>query len=147
MQLNVDATDAPRHLLHAQLAIPVKPGPLTLLYPTWIPGHHRPDGPIVDLVGLRIAGEGKPLLAGVGDGNTTDEALAALEDAAKKGIVVVRSSRVGSGVTRRNVGIDDDRRGFVVSGELNPQKARVLLMLGLTRTSNVRTLQGYFWAY
>lgn len=87
------------------------------------------------------------VLAGVGDGNTTDEALAGLQDAAKKGIAVVRSSRVGSGITRRNVEISDDRLGFVVSEELSPQKARVLLMLGLTKTSDVKGLQRYFYEY
>jgi L-asparaginase len=87
------------------------------------------------------------VLAGVGDGNTSDEALAGLRDAATKGVVVVRSSRVGSGVTRRNVEIDDDKLGFVVSGELSPQKARVLLMLGLTKTSEVKGMQRYFYEY
>src|SRR5580704_15821682 len=62
VELHVDATDAPRHLYHARLEIPVKPGPLTLLYPKWIPGHHRPAGPIVDVVGLAITGAGKPLV-------------------------------------------------------------------------------------
>jgi L-asparaginase len=60
---------------------------------------------------------------------------------------VVQSSRVRSGVTRRNVEIDDDQLGFVVSGELSPQKARVLLMLGLTKTSEVKGLQHYFNEY
>src|SRR5579862_255624 len=59
IKLSVDATDAPRHLIHAKLTIPVKPGPLALFYPKWIPGHHRPAGPIVDVVGLEITGGGK----------------------------------------------------------------------------------------
>ena len=87
------------------------------------------------------------VLAGVGDGNTTGEALEGLRDAAKKGVVIVRSSRVGSGPTRRNVEINDDQLGFVVSGELNPQKARVLLMLGLARTTDPKKLQQYFYEY
>jgi predicted metalloprotease with PDZ domain len=62
VQLRVDATDAPRHLIHASLLIPVRPGPLTIFYPQWIPGHHRPAGPIVDVVGLAITGAGKPLV-------------------------------------------------------------------------------------
>jgi L-asparaginase len=69
------------------------------------------------------------VLAGVGDGNTSKEALDALQQAAKKGIVVVRSSRVGSGFVNRNVEVDDDKNGFVVSEDLNPQKARVLTQL------------------
>jgi L-asparaginase len=59
----------------------------------------------------------------------------------------VRSSRVGSGVTRRNVEINDDQLGLIVSGELNPQKARVLLMLALTQTQDRERLQSYFYEY
>jgi predicted metalloprotease with PDZ domain len=56
--LDVDLREAPRHIFHAKLTLPVKPGPLTLVYPRWIPGEHSPVGPIVDLVGLKIrAGE------------------------------------------------------------------------------------------
>src|SRR6266536_2939712 len=55
----VDATDAPRKILHARLAIPVKSGPLTLFYPKWIPGEHGPTGPITDLAGLKFAAAGK----------------------------------------------------------------------------------------
>ena len=47
MRLRVDATDAPRRLFHVQMTMPAKPGPLTLLYPEWIPGEHGPTGPIV----------------------------------------------------------------------------------------------------
>ncbi len=57
----LDATDAPRHILRAQLRIPVKPGALTLLYPKWIPGEHGPTGPVTDLVNLRFMANGKPL--------------------------------------------------------------------------------------
>jgi predicted metalloprotease with PDZ domain len=57
--LDVDATGAPRKILHAHLEIPVKPGPLTLLYPKWIPGEHGPTGPITDLAGLKFTAGGK----------------------------------------------------------------------------------------
>ncbi len=87
------------------------------------------------------------VLAGVGDGNLSAIALAAAAEAAKAGVAVVRSSRTGGGVVERNIEIDDDRLGFIVADELNPQKARVLLMLGLTRTRDVRTLQEMFFAY
>jgi predicted metalloprotease with PDZ domain len=59
--LEVDARDAPRRLFHAHLAIPASPGPLTLVYPEWIPGEHGPVGPIADLSGLRFAAAGKDL--------------------------------------------------------------------------------------
>lgn len=87
------------------------------------------------------------VLAGVGDGNTTDAALAALQEAAKKGIAVVRSSRTGSGVVDRNVEVNDDKFGFIAAKELNPQKARVLLMVGLTKTKDINKLQEFFAQY
>ena len=56
----MDLRDAPKHIYHAKLALPVQPGPLTLVYPKWIPGEHSPTGPIVDLVGLKVsAGAGE----------------------------------------------------------------------------------------
>ena len=61
IRLTVDATEAPRRILHARLEIPVKPGPLTLVYPKWIPGNHMPSGPIADLTGLRLSVNGRPL--------------------------------------------------------------------------------------
>src|SRR6266478_7940091 len=57
----VDATDGPRKILHARLAIPVKSGPLILFYPKWIPGEHGPTGPITDLAGLKFSAAGKPV--------------------------------------------------------------------------------------
>jgi L-asparaginase len=87
------------------------------------------------------------VLAGVGDGNTTDAALAALERAAKKGVAVVRCSRTGSGLVDRNVEVNDDKLGFIAGMELSAQKARILLMLGLTKTSDVKKLQEYFNQY
>ena len=61
MTLTVDATDAARNIVHSKLAIPVRPGPLTLFYPKWIPGEHSPTGPINDLVGLRLSAGGKTI--------------------------------------------------------------------------------------
>src|ERR1035437_3032655 len=87
------------------------------------------------------------VLAGVGDGNLNATALLAAAEAARTGVAVVRSSRTGGGVVERNIEIDDDRIGFVVADELNPQKARVLLMLGLTRTREVGALQEMFFTY
>jgi L-asparaginase len=87
------------------------------------------------------------VLAGVGDGNTTDELLSGLADAVKKGVAVVRSSRTGSGLVVRNVEIPDDKMGFIAAMELNPQKARILLMLGLMKTADPKRLQEYFMEY
>jgi L-asparaginase len=87
------------------------------------------------------------VLDGVGDGNTTDAALAALEKAARKGVAVVRCSRTGSGVVDRNVEVNDDKLGFIAGMELNAQKARILLMLGLMQTNDTKKLQQYFMEY
>jgi predicted metalloprotease with PDZ domain len=61
MQVVVDLTDAPRNLYHSRLTIPVKPGPLTLVYPKWIPGNHRPSGPIANVTGVRMEAGGQTL--------------------------------------------------------------------------------------
>ena len=59
--LSVDATEAPRKLFHARMTMPVAPGPLTLVYPKWIPGEHGPTGPIVNLAGLKLTAGGQTI--------------------------------------------------------------------------------------
>ena len=59
--LDVDLRDAPRQLFHVRETLPVKPGPLTLYYPKWIPGEHSPSGPLENLAGLRFTAGGAPL--------------------------------------------------------------------------------------
>jgi predicted metalloprotease with PDZ domain len=59
--LHVDLSDAPRHILHAQEQIPVTAGPLTLEYPQWIPGDHRPTGPIDNLAGIFVRANGQEI--------------------------------------------------------------------------------------
>jgi predicted metalloprotease with PDZ domain len=60
-RLSVDATDAPRNILHATVTIPVAPGAVTIVYPKWIPGNHRPTGPIQNFTGLHFRAGGKEL--------------------------------------------------------------------------------------
>jgi L-asparaginase len=85
--------------------------------------------------------------AGVGNGNMTAAALDHVKKAAKQGVVVVRSSRVPTGSSGRNVEINDDDSGTVASGELNPAKARVLLKLALLKTTDADKIQQYFEQY
>jgi predicted metalloprotease with PDZ domain len=59
--LTVDATQAPEKLLRTHMTMPVKPGPLTLYYPKWVPGMHTPSGPVGDVAGLKFAANGQPL--------------------------------------------------------------------------------------
>jgi L-asparaginase len=87
------------------------------------------------------------VIAGVGDGNMTQPALDALATLAAKGVVVVRSTRVGSGIVKRNVEVDDDKLGFVASMEKNPQKARILLQLALMNTQDAMEIQRIFNEY
>ncbi|MGA3045292.1 MAG: M61 family peptidase [Terracidiphilus sp.] len=61
ISLTVDATKTPQKLLHARLDLPVRPGPLTLYYPKWIPGEHGPEGPIANLTGLKFQVDGRTI--------------------------------------------------------------------------------------
>ena len=61
VRLRVDATDVTRRLVHVRMTMPAKAGPMTLLYPEWIPGEHGPTGPIANLVGLKIEGGGRSI--------------------------------------------------------------------------------------
>ncbi|MBQ8828869.1 MAG: L-asparaginase 2 [Burkholderiaceae bacterium] len=85
--------------------------------------------------------------AGVGNGNLHKSTFPVVEKAAKDGIVVVRSSRVPTGSTTKDAEVDDAKYGFVSSGSLNPQKARVLLMLSLTQTKDPKAIQKNFDQY
>jgi L-asparaginase len=101
-----------------------------------------------DLIDAAIRNGAKGLvIAGVGDGNMTTPALDALTKAAKDGIVVVRSTRLPSGIVLRNNEVNDDEKGFVASGELNPAKSRVLLQLALTQTKDPVRIQRMFYEY
>ena len=59
VRMSVDLREAAQHIFHAKLSFPVKPGPLTLVYPKWIQGEHSPTGPIIDLTGLKMSAAGK----------------------------------------------------------------------------------------
>jgi predicted metalloprotease with PDZ domain len=61
LSLAVDAREAPRGIWHARLVVPARPGRLTLIYPKWIPGQHRPSGAVVNLVGLKFFSADKPV--------------------------------------------------------------------------------------
>lgn len=85
--------------------------------------------------------------AGVGNGNIHKNVFPVLTDARKKGILVVRSSRVPAGPTSLDAEVNDAEYQFVASQGLNPQKARVLLMLALTKTNDWKKIQEYFNEY
>ena len=85
--------------------------------------------------------------AGVGNGNMSTDVLNALTENAKKGVGVVRSSRLPAGPTSQWDEIDDDAHNFAASWFLSPQKARVLLMLALTKTNDYKEIQRMFTEY
>lgn len=87
------------------------------------------------------------VLAGVGDGNFYKDVFDVAVKAQNSGIQIVRSSRCPTGPTCLNSEVDDAKYHFVAALELNPQKARVLLMLALTKTKNWETIQEYFKKY
>ncbi len=101
-----------------------------------------------DLIDAAIRNGAKGIVvAGVGDGNMTGAALDTLAKAAKSGVVVVRSTRLPSGIVLRNNEVNDDQMGFIASGELNPPKSRVLLQLALTKTSDPVQVQRMFYEF
>jgi predicted metalloprotease with PDZ domain len=61
IKITLDISDAPRKMLHAEMTIPVQPGPLTLTFPQWIPGEHGPTGPIDNLAGLTFSANGQTI--------------------------------------------------------------------------------------
>lgn len=85
--------------------------------------------------------------AGTGNGSIGKLEYPAIEAAQKQGVVIVRSARVGNGIIARNGEANDDKYNFVASDNLNPQKARILLMLALTKTDNPQVIQNMFWEY
>lgn len=87
------------------------------------------------------------VIAGVGNGNMTKAAVDACAAAVKQGVVVVRSSRVATGLVGRNVEVNDDQLGFIASDELNPQKARILLSLALLTPRSPSDIQQLFMTY
>jgi len=92
-------------------------------------------------------GAGGIVIAGDGNGNMNAATIARAARAAAQGILIVRSSRVPTGTVSRNVEIDDDRLGFIASDELNPAKARILLMLALLKKRTREDVQQLFYDY
>ena len=101
-----------------------------------------------DVVKMMIKKDYKGIVyAGVGNGNIHKNVFPELEKARKDGIIVVRSSRVSTGATTLDAEVDDNKYEFVASWGLNPQKARILLMLALTKTDDWKAIQKYFNNY
>jgi L-asparaginase len=101
-----------------------------------------------DLIDASVNNGAKGIvIAGVGNGNMNAASVKAAANAVKKGVVVVRSTRVATGSVGRNVELNDDELGFVASDELNPQKSRILLSLALLKTRPAKDMQTLFTTY
>jgi L-asparaginase len=101
-----------------------------------------------DLIDASVnAGAKGIVIAGVGNGNMNKASVDAAARAVKKGVVVVRSSRVPTGMVDRNVEVNDDELGFIASDELNPQKSRILLSLALLKPKSSSQTQELFRTY
>ncbi|MGN6646460.1 MAG: type II asparaginase [Cytophaga sp.] len=96
---------------------------------------------------LVSAGSKGIVIAGVGDGNMNAAMLAAVKNATKKGVKVVRATRVPVGAVLIEGEVNDKEYGTVSSDDLNPQKARVLLMLALQKERSREDLQKVFIKY
>ena len=108
-------------------------------------GYSNVEGDVVEMMVKK--GYKGIVYAGVGNGNIHKNVFPELEKARKEGVIVVRSSRVPTGATTLEAEVDDNKYQFVASWGLNPQKARVLLMLALTKTNDWKKIQQYFNEY
>jgi L-asparaginase len=101
-----------------------------------------------DLIDIMVkAGAKGIVIAGVGDGNMNAATLEAAKKATKNGITVVRCSRVPIGTVLVNGEVNDKEFGTICGDELNPQKARLLLMLALTKKRSWDEMQKLFINY
>jgi len=101
-----------------------------------------------DLIDASVTNGAKGIvIAGVGNGNMNKASLESAANAVKKGVVVVRSTRVATGNVGRNVEVNDDEAGFIASDELNPQKSRILLSLALLKPRSKAEIQNLFTTY
>jgi L-asparaginase len=101
------------------------------------------DGTLIDAA--VAAGARGIVSAGTGAGRPTPGEDAALARAAEAGVLICQGSRVGSGRSLRSPGLR--KKGWVAADNLQPWKARLLLALALSRTSDPDEIQSYFDTY
>lgn len=109
-------------------------------------GHADSNGSLVDILlnSGRLQGI---VIAGMGDGNIPASLRDMLTRARSMGVVVVRSTRVGSGSVTPDYNNLDSTYGLISARALNPQKARILLMLTLTRGNDINEIKRLFDCY
>ncbi|NML18757.1 type II asparaginase [Azohydromonas caseinilytica] len=108
------------------------------------------SGNATDVAYRALAASGAKALihAGTGNGSVSAQVVPALRELRAQGVQIIRSTRVGGGgFVLRNAEQPDDQYDWVVAHDLNPQKARILAALALTRTTDAREVQRYFMEY
>ncbi len=85
--------------------------------------------------------------AGVGNGNPSEKVMSVLAEARKKGVFIVRASRVYSGPVTLDAEVDDNKYGFIVADRLSPQQSRILLMLAIASGFDQSQIQKAFFNY
>ena len=85
--------------------------------------------------------------AGTGNGSVADYAVETLRKLRAQGVQIIRSARVADGFVLRNSEQPDDKYDWVVANDLNPQKAKILAAVALTKPSDTKELQRIFWQY
>lgn len=101
-----------------------------------------------DLIDLSASAGAKGIvIAGDGNGNMNQVTMKTAAQKSALGFCIVRSSRVPTGTVGRNMEVDDDTLGFIASDELNPAKARILLMLALFKRVPRHHIQQLFYTY
>ncbi|MFJ4497903.1 asparaginase [Pseudomonas atacamensis] len=97
---------------------------------------------------LAQAGAKAIIHAGTGNGSVSSRVVPSLQELRKDGVQIIRSSHVNAGgFVLRNAEQPDDKYDWVVAHDLNPQKARILAMVALTKTNDSKELQRMFWEY
>ena len=96
---------------------------------------------------LQQAGAKAIIHAGTGNGSVANYIVPTLNKLQSEGVQIVRSSRVPQGFVLRNAEQPDDKYGWVVAHDLNPQKARILTALALTKTKDAKEIQRMFYEY
>jgi len=85
--------------------------------------------------------------AGTGNGSVAGYLVPTLTNLQQQGVQIIRASRVPKGFVLRNAEQPDDKYGWVVAHDLNPQKAKILTALALTKTKDPKQIQRMFWEY
>lgn len=108
-------------------------------------GNMSPE--VVDAAAKAAGGAKAIIFAGTGNGSVANYMVDKLKEIRGKGIQIIRSSRVVDGFVIRNAEQPDDKYDWVVAHDLNPQKAKILAAVALTKTSDTKELQRIFWQY